>query len=84
VDFHRSGVDRECFDLDTHDLFDLELFEDAVQYAILGPPIDPHVDCVPTAEPLGQPAPLTTLFGYIENCVEHLQVGQTDVGTLHR
>ncbi len=32
---------------------------------------------------LGKPTPLASLFGYIEDRVEHLQVRQTYVSTLH-
>jgi len=38
---------------------------------------------VPSAKPFGKPAPLASLLGYIQDCVEYLQVRQAYVSTLH-
>ena len=69
-------------DLEAHDLLPLQLFKDAVQHAVLGPAIHASVNRVPVAKTLRQPAPLAPLLGYIQQCVEHLQVGKTDIASL--
>src|SRR5579863_2625796 len=84
MNLHRSGIDRECFDPDPHDLFQLQLLKHSVQYAVFRPAAHAHVDRVPAAEPFRKPAPLATLFRHIEHRVQHLQVGQTYVAALHR
>jgi hypothetical protein len=84
MNFHRSGVQRECFDPDAHDLLQLQLFKHAVQYAILGPSVHPHVDRVPAAKSLRKSTPLAALFRHIQNRVQHLQVRQTHIAALHR
>ena len=71
-------------DLETHDLLSLQLFKDAIQYAVLGPAIHAGVDGVPVAKTLRQSAPLAPLLGYIQQRVEHLQVGKTDIASLAR
>ena len=83
MNLHRSGVDRECFDPDPHDLFELQLLKDAVQYAVFRPPAHAHIDRVPPAKPLRKPTPLATLLRHIEDRVQYLQIGQTYVATLH-
>ena len=84
MDFHRSRIEREGFDADTDDLFELQLLAHAIQHAIFRPPVHAHVNRVPATEPLGQPAPLAALLGHIENRMQHLQVGQTYIAALHR
>ena len=49
------------------DLLQLQLFKHAVQYAVRGPPVHPHIDRVPAAKPFRQPTPLTTLLRHIED-----------------
>ena len=82
MNLHRSGVERECFDPDAHDLLQLQLFKHAVQYAVFSPPVHPHIDRVPAAESLRKPTPLAALFRHIQN--QHLQVRQTHIAALHR
>jgi len=84
MNFHRSGVEREGFDPDPHDLLQLQLLKHTVQYAVLRPSVHAHIDRVPAAEPLGKPPPLATLFRHIQNRVQRLQVGQTNIAALHR
>ncbi len=69
-------------DLEAHDLLPLQLFKDAIQYAVLGPAIHASVEGVPVAKTLRQSAPLAPLLGYIQQRVEHLQVGKTDIASL--
>ena len=45
--------------------------------------IHTRIDRVPRAEPRGQRPPLATLFGHIENGIEHLQILNTDITALH-
>lgn len=77
-------VQREGFDADAHDLFQLQLLEDAIQHPVLRPAVHPDVDRMPVAEPTRKSAPLTALLGNIENRVEHLEIGQSYVAALHR
>ena len=84
MNLHRGRVERKRFDPDAHDLLQLQLFKDPVQYAVFGPTIHAHIDRVPTAEPLWKAPPLATLFRDIQNRVQHLQVSQTYVSALHR
>src|ERR1700758_1839856 len=83
MNLHRSGVDRECFDPDPYDLFELQLFKDAIQYAVFRPTVHTHVDRVPAPKSLRQPAPLATLLRHIENRVQHLEIAQAYIATLH-
>ena len=50
---HDGGVHFDGFDLDAHDLLALQLLEDVLQHAILGPAIHAGVDRVPRPKTLG-------------------------------
>ena len=52
--------------------------------AIVGPAIHARVDGVPTAESLGQPAPLATVLGHVQDRIEDEQIRVVDVATLFR
>src|ERR1700751_1936107 len=80
----RGRVERERLDLDPHDLLRLQLLEYLIENAVLGPAIHPRVDRVPAAETLRQPAPFAALLSHIQNSVQHLQIAQTHIPTLHR
>ena len=82
--FDRGRVQRHGFDLDAHDLIVLQLREYPIQDAVLRPPIHAGVDGVPVAKALGQTAPLAALLGYIQDRVEHAQIGQAHVAALGR
>jgi len=84
VHLDRSRVQRECLDLDAHDLLHPQLLEHAIQNDVPGTAIQARVNRMPASEPLRQTAPFTALFRYIQYCVHHLQVAQTHVATLHR
>lgn len=84
MDFDARTVHRHGFDLDTNDLVALQLLENAIQNPGLGPAIHPRVDRVPIAKTLGQTSPLTTMLGHIQDRVEDIEVGQTDVASLPR
>src|ERR1035441_4928375 len=82
--FHRGRVQREGFDLDAHDLLQLQLLENSVQNAILGPAIHARVNRVPVAKPARKTAPFASLLGHIQNCIEYLKVRQPHVAALNR
>ena len=75
-------VHFDGFDLDAHDLFPLQTFEDMIQDTVFGPAIHAGIDGVPRAESLGQSTPLATLLGNIEQRVKKLQVGHLHVAPL--
>ena len=79
-----GAVQRQRFELDAHDLFSLQLFEDPVEDAVLRPAVHAHVDGVPIAEATGQAAPFAAMLRHVQDGVEHLQVRQADVAALHR
>ena len=79
-----GAVHRNRLKLDTHYLLSLQIFEYPVESPILRPPVHPGVDGVPVAESIRQPPPLAALLGDIQDCVERLQVRQTDVAALDR
>ena len=80
----RGRVERERLDLDPHDLLRLQLLEYLIENAVLGPAIHPRVDSVPAAETFRQTAPFAALLSNIQNRVQHLQIAQTHIPTLHR
>jgi hypothetical protein len=82
--FDRSRVQRHCFKLDADDLLDLQLLEHTIENAGLGPAAHPHIDGVPTAKTLRKTTPFAALLRHIQHGVEHLQVAQAHVPTLHR
>jgi hypothetical protein len=71
-----GGVQRHGFELDLHDLRALQLLEDPLEHAQLGPAAHARVDGVPVAESLGQAAPFAAVLGHVTDGVEHLQIGQ--------
>ena len=80
----RGRVERERLDLDPHDLLRLQLLEYLIENAVLGPAIHPSVDRVPAAETFRQTAPFAALLSDIQHRVQHLQVAQAHIPTLHR
>ena len=74
MDLDNGAVQRDGLELDAHDLFALQVFEDPVEHPILGPAIHPRVDGVPPAEPTRQSPPLAPMLGDVQDGVEHLQV----------
>src|SRR5271157_1854001 len=82
MNLDHGGVQFDGRDLDAHDLLALQLLEDAIQYAVLGPAVHARVNGVPVAETLGKSAPFATLLGDIQNRVYRREVGQTHVAAL--
>jgi hypothetical protein len=83
VYLHRGGIQRESLNLDTHDLLGLQLFKDAIQYAILCPAIHTRINTVPFTESGRKTAPFAALLGNIQDGVEDLQIRQTNISSLH-
>ena len=79
-----GAVERHRFDLDAHDLGMLQLLEHPIHHPHLGPAVHAGVNRVPVAEALGQAAPFTAMLRYIQDGVQDLKVGKTDVAPLSR
>ena len=71
----RGRIQAHRLDANVHQLFALQLRENAVQHAALGPAVHARVDGVPRAETLGQAAPLAAVLGDIKKRVKKLQMG---------
>src|SRR3982751_2763917 len=65
-------------------LIHLKLLEHSRQDSIFGPTVHACVDGMPTAKTFGESAPLTAMLSDIQHGVEHLQIRQPHVSTLHR
>jgi len=79
-----GAVERDRFDLDSHDLSMLQLLEHPIHHPKLGPSVHARIDRVPVAKALGQAAPLATVLRHVQDGVQDLQVGKTDVAPLSR
>ena len=77
------AVQGDRLELDSHDLFAWQAFEDPVEDAVLGPAIHPGGDGLPLANPPWQPAPLAALLGDRQDGLEPLQIREADSAPLH-
>ena len=77
------AVQGDCLELDSQELFALQVGKDLVENPILGPAIHPGVDGVPVAEPLRYAPPLAALLGDRQDGIEHLQIREADIAPLH-
>ena len=77
-----GGVQRHSLDLDANHLLALQFLEHLVQYACLGPATHARVDRVPVAESFGQATPLAAMLGYVQHCVDYLQIGEDYIAAL--
>ena len=82
MDFDAGAVHRHGLKPDAYDLLSLQLLKDPVQDPVLRPTVHSGVDGVPVSKPGRQPAPLASLFGDIQDGVEHLAVRNPDVPAL--
>ena len=82
--FDDGAVQTDRFDLDLEYLFFLKFLEGSFQNAISGPAAHPHIYRVPISILNRESTPLASVFGYIENCIEDLQVADSHVASLHR
>src|ERR1019366_3051855 len=55
-----------------------------LQHTGLRPAVHPRVDRVPVAKALGQRTPFAAVLGHIKNSVDHLQVAEAHIASLHR
>ena len=74
MDFDGGRIQAHGLDADAHDLLALQLLEDLIQYATLGPAVHAGVNGMPVAEAFGQSAPLAAMLGDIKQGVQQLQV----------
>jgi hypothetical protein len=84
MDFDKSTVQRDGFELHADDLSLVQLGKDAIQHPALRPPIHARIDRVPVPEPLGEATPFAALLGDVQDRVEYLQIGERDVAALRR
>src|SRR5215475_8070261 len=82
MDLDYGAVQAHRLDLDAHDLSMLHLFEYPIEHPILGPAVHTCVDGVPIAEALGQSAPFAAMLGYVQDGIEHTQIGVIYVAAL--
>ena len=84
MDFDDSAVHRHGFDLDAHDLSMLQAFKDPLEHAGFRPAAHAGIDGVPATKALGHGTPFAALLSNVQNRVEHLDIGDTDVAALAR
>jgi hypothetical protein len=84
MDFDGGGIQAHGLDANAHDLLALQLFEDLIEYAVLGPAVHAGVDGMPISEAFRQSAPLAAVLGDIEQRVQQLQVMQLHIAALPR
>ena len=84
MDLDNRAVQSNRLQLDAHHLLSLQIFEYPVKHSSLRPSVHPRVDGVPVAKARRQPTPLAALLSNVQDGIEDLQVGQTDVATLNR
>src|ERR1039458_9602437 len=82
MDFDGGRIQTHGLDANAHHLLALQLLEDPIQHAVLGPAVDAGVDGVPRSEAFGQAAPLAAVLGHIEQGVQQLQVVDLYVAAL--
>src|SRR3974377_2204408 len=80
--FDGGRIQAHSLDADAHDLLALQLLEDLIQHAVLGPAVHAGIDGMPISEAFGQAAPLAAVLGDIEQGVQQLQVVQRYVAPL--
>ena len=83
MDLDAGAVERDRLKLDAHDLFALQVFEYPIEDPVLGPAIHAGIDRVPSAEATRQAPPLAAMLGDIQDGVEHLEIRNPYVATLH-
>ena len=80
MDFDGGRI--QAHGLNAHNLLALQLFEDLIQHAALGPAVHAGVDGMPISEAFGQSAPLAAVLGNIEQGVQQLQVVELHIAAL--
>lgn len=69
-------------DLDANQLLALQLREQPIQHAGLGPAVHASVNGMPIAKALRQCTPFAAILCYIENRVDHCEILMRNVATL--
>ena len=82
MNFDGGRIQAHRLEANAHQLFALQLGEDGVQHAALGPAVHARVDGVPRAKTLGQAAPLAAVLGDIKKRVQELQMGDPYIAAL--
>jgi len=80
----RGAVQRHRFNSNPYDLSMLQALEHPIKHARLRPAAHASIDGMLAPKALGQRAPLAALLGDVQDGVEHLKIGQTDIAALHR
>ena len=80
--FDHGAVQANRLNLDAHDLSMLQLLEHPIEHPVLGPAIHARVDGVPIAESFGQPAPLATVLGHVQDGIDYTQIRMAHVAAL--
>ncbi len=84
VNFDTGTVQRQDGNVDLYVLHMLQKDKHFVQHTAFSPTVPSRIDCVPIAKMWRQPPPLTALFHYIQNRVQHCQVVNAHVSALAR
>ena len=73
-------LSRDRLELDTHYLFSLQMFEYPVKHTA-----QRFMVCrsCAIAKPRREPPPLAAMLSYIQDCIEHLQIGNAYISTLY-
>ncbi len=82
MDFDGGRVQADSFDADAYDLLALQLLEDVIQHAALGPAVHAGVNGMPISEAFRQAAPLAAVLSDIEQRVQQLPVMQLHIAAL--
>ena len=70
--------------MNPHHLIHLKFLEDSRQDSSFRPTVHARVDGMPAAKTFGESTPLAAMLRDIQNRIEHLQIRQSHVSTLHR
>src|ERR1700688_699954 len=84
MNLHNRTIEAHGLYFYAYQLFALQLCEQPIQHPALGPAIHARVDGMPVAKALRQRAPLTSVLGDIQNCVDDLQIRLRHVASLTR
>jgi len=82
--FDGGAVQANRLDSELDDLLLLQPRKDPVEHPRLAPAVHPRINRMPVAQPAGQTTPFATLFGHMQNRIDHLEIAQTDVAPLAR
>src|ERR1700677_3932558 len=82
--FDNGAIQGNRLDFELDYLFLLQPRKDPIKHARLAPAVHAGIDGMPVAQPTGQTAPFTALFGHIQDRIDYFQIAQADVTTLTR